>query len=235
MNRLALSIAAVLLALALAPPRRLPRASRQPQTICFKARRSPPTVRIALKGANGSKVDVGSKVLGVGYVRPFVPNQEVRVWVAKAKKEVLVKRQTIHKVPDKDQGRFKIRSKRLIAGRHLQDPREQGSLAEPGGLLSAESQGGRHLLSRPRPGDAATTPSGSSTICSQEQGYYTSNGSSYGSATQRAVLAFRKTNGMPRTYNATPSIFRTLANGKGASSSSTRAPASTSRRTSRAR
>ena len=48
-----------------------------------------------------------------------------------------------------------------------------------------------------------------------KQAYYTANGSSYGSATGRAVLAFRKVNGMARTTNATPAIFRTLANGGG--------------------
>ena len=94
-------------------------------------------VRIALKNVNGSNVHVGSKVLGVGYVRPFVPNQEVRVWVSKANNEVAAKRQTIRRVKGKNQGRFKIRSQAPDRGRLLPGPRQEGRLAEPGGLLKA--------------------------------------------------------------------------------------------------
>ena len=51
-----------------------------------------------------------------------------------------------------------------------------------------------------------------------------------------AVMAFRKVNGMKRTFNASPGIFRKLADGKGQlPPQATRAPASTSRWTSRSR
>ncbi len=49
----------------------------------------------------------------------------------------------------------------------------------------------------------------------KKKAYYTANGSSYGSATSRAILAFRKVNNMSRTQNATPGIFQKLAAGKG--------------------
>jgi hypothetical protein len=45
--------------------------------------------------------------------------------------------------------------------------------------------------------------------------YYVSTGSGYGSPTERAVMAFRKVNKMPRSYNASPEIFRKLADDKG--------------------
>ena len=124
MNRLALAAAS--LAARLRRPRRRPRAP---------AGRSPPgraeagaKVRIALKNVNGSKVDVGSKILGVGYVRPFVPNQEVRVWVAKAKNEVA------RQAPD-DQARSRQEPGPLQdpleapdRGRHLPGPGEEEGL-----------------------------------------------------------------------------------------------------------
>ena len=47
------------------------------------------------------------------------------------------------------------------------------------------------------------------------QRYYTSRGRYYGGATKRAVMAFRKVNGMRRTYNANRRIFRRLAAGRG--------------------
>ena len=173
----------------------------------------PAEVRIPLKGVNGSKVDVGSRVLGVGYVRPFVPNQQVRVWVAKAKKEVAAKHATIKRVPGKDQGRFKIRSKRLIEdGSYRVRASKDASPNQEGFRAESKKVG----ISYPDldPGMNSNDVALFNDLL-QDQGYYTSNGSSYGSTTQRAVLAYRKVNGMPRTYNATPSIFRTLANGNG--------------------
>jgi hypothetical protein len=45
--------------------------------------------------------------------------------------------------------------------------------------------------------------------------YFTSRGRRYEGATERAVMAFRKVNGMPRTYDADRRIFRRLAAGRG--------------------
>ena len=170
-------------------------------------------VRIALKNVNGSRVHVGSRILGVGYVRPFVPDQEVRVWVSKANNELVAKRQTIRRVPGKDQGRFKIRSKRLIAdGSYRVRAKKEASPNQEGFSKQSRSVG----ISYPDldPGQQNNDVGLFNNLLAK-QAYYTANGSSYGSATGRAVLAFRKVNGMPRTTNATPSIFRTLANGNG--------------------
>jgi hypothetical protein len=49
----------------------------------------------------------------------------------------------------------------------------------------------------------------------QRQGYFVSTSKGYGDPTKRAVMAFRKVNRMARTWDATPGIFRTLADGKG--------------------
>jgi hypothetical protein len=47
------------------------------------------------------------------------------------------------------------------------------------------------------------------------RGYYSTHGKSYSSKTGFAVMAFRKVNGMKRSFNASPGIFRKLADGKG--------------------
>ena len=203
MARFPLALAAFV-ALLLAPPALADERQGTPK---------PADVRIALKGVSGNNVDVGSKLLGVGYVRPFVPNQEVKVWVAKAKEEVVAKHSTIRQVPGKEQGRFKIRSKRLIEdGSYRIRAQKDASPNQEG--FQAESR--KVGISYPDldPGMNSNDVALFNDLL-DKQGYYTSNGSSYGSATQRAVLAFRKVNGMPRTFNATPSIFRTLANGNG--------------------
>jgi L,D-transpeptidase catalytic domain len=169
--------------------------------------------RIVLKNVSGSRVDVGSKILGVGYVRPFVPDQEVRVWVAKANNEVIAKRQPIRRVPGKNQGRFKIRSKRLIEdGAYRVRARKEASPNQEGFQAESKKVG----ISYPDldPG-MRNNDVGLFNNLLAKQAYYTANGRSYGSATGRAVLAYRKVNRMERTMNATPGIFRTLANGKG--------------------
>ena len=171
------------------------------------------SVRIALKNVDGNRVPVGKKVLGVGYVRPFVPRQEVKVWVAKANNVVTAERQPIRRVKGKNQGRFKIRSPRLIEdGVYRVRARKKASPNQEG--FQAESK-------RVRPSYPDLDPGMRNNFVGlfnnllRAEGYYTSHGDGYGSATGRAVLAFRKVNGMARTQNATPSIFRTLANGNG--------------------
>ena len=170
-------------------------------------------VRIVLKNVDGSRVDVGSKILGVGYVRPFVPNQEVRVWVSKANNEVVAKRQPIRHVKGRNQGRFKIRSPRLIEdGSYRVRAKKEDSPNQVGFSEQSRDVGIRYPDLDP--GMRNSKVNLFNHLLS-EQAYYTSNGQTYGSATGRAVLAFRKVNGMARTQNATPSIFRTLANGNG--------------------
>ena len=138
-------------------------------------------VRIALKNVNGSRVHVGSRILGVGYVRPFVPNQEVRVWVSKANNEIVAKRQTIRRVPGKNQGRFKIRSKRLIAdGSYRVRAKKEASPNQEGFSKQSRAVG----ISYPDldPGQQ-NNDVGLFNNLLDKQAYYTSNGSSYGSAT----------------------------------------------------
>lgn len=204
MARFLLALTAFL-TLILAPPARADERQGTPE---------PANVRIALKGVNDNEVHVGSKLLGVGYVRPFVPNQEVRVWVARAKKELTAKHAMIKRVPGKDQGRFKIRSKRLIEDGSYRVRASKDASPNQDGFQAESKKVG---ISYPDldPGMNSNDVALFNDLL-QDQGYYTANGSSYGSTTQRAVLAYRKVHGMPRTHNATPSIFRTLANGRGA-------------------
>jgi lipoprotein-anchoring transpeptidase ErfK/SrfK len=49
----------------------------------------------------------------------------------------------------------------------------------------------------------------------KRQGYFTSGGKKYNVRTKWAVMAFRKVNGMKRTFNANPKIFRRLADRRG--------------------
>ena len=110
-------------------------------------------VRIALKNVNGSRVHVGSKILGVGYVRPFVPNQEVRVWVCEGQQRARSEAPDDQAGARQGPGPFQDPLQAPDRGWVLPGPRQEGGLAEPGGLLEAVEVG-RHFLSGPRPGAA---------------------------------------------------------------------------------
>ena len=84
------------------------------------------------------------------------------------------------------------------------------------------------------PGDRNSTVRLFNRLLARE-GYIATHGKGYSNRTEFGVMAFRKANGMNRTFNANPGIFKKLANHRGASTSSTRAPASTWRSTSRDR
>jgi len=170
-------------------------------------------VKIELKDVNGNKAHVNSKILGIGYVRPFVPRQRVKVWVARAAKKVTVKRQVIKQVPGKNQGTFQIRSDRLLEdGTYRVRARKKNSPEQK--AFHAESRGIGIRYPDLDPGMKSNDVELFNDLL-QKEGYYTSNGRSYDAGTERAVLAYRKVNGMERIYNATPDIFKKLASGKG--------------------
>lgn len=219
MNRLVISFAATL-ALIAAPPA-IAQGGDEPTKPVEDAHKrvekaggpAEAKVRIELKGEGDGKVDVGDRITGVGYVRPFVPNQEVKVWVARAAKVVDAKKVKIKQVRNKNQGRFSIRSGRLIQdGAYRVRARKKASPNQESFKGESHKVGVRYPDLDP--GQRSNTVGLFNELLS-DQAYYTSSGRSYSSATQRAVLAYRKVNGMPRSYNATPSIFRSLANGNG--------------------
>ena len=203
MNRLALAAAATL-ALILTPAASADELRGAPKDS---------KVRIELKGLSDGKVKVNDRLVGIGYVRPFVPDQIVRVWVAKAQNELNAKRVKIRKVAGKNQGRFKIRSDRLLADGTYRVRALKKNTPEQR-AFRGESKGAGIKYPDLDPGQKSNDVALFNDLL-QKEGYYTSNGRSYDSGTQRAVLAFRKVNGMKRIYNATPGIFKDLASGRG--------------------
>lgn len=170
-------------------------------------------VNIALKGLKNGRVQVGNRVEGIGFVRPFVPFQSVRVWVAKGRKVMEQKKVKIAKVPGKNLGRFKIQSDRLIQdGKYTVRAKKNPTNRQAGFLEQSKVATVRYPDLDP--GQKSNAVDIFNRLL-KRQAYYTSSGRSYGSATERAVLAYRKVNGMSRTTNATPAIFKNLAAGRG--------------------
>jgi hypothetical protein len=180
-----------------------------------RAHARPANVRISIdvKGAKGGKVDVGDRVRAVGRVRPFVPGQRVRILLARRGKEVQAKRTFVKPVRGKDFGRVKFRSKPLTrAGKYRIRIEKERTDNQAGGTERSKP----FSLRFPDldPGDRNQAVRAFHKLL-RKRGYHAPSGKKFSSATGRAVLAFRKVNGMARNMNATPQIFAKLASGKG--------------------
>jgi lipoprotein-anchoring transpeptidase ErfK/SrfK len=168
---------------------------------------------VQAKGVRNRKLRVGHRGRAVGYLRPFVPGQRVEVALVHQGHVVTKRNPVVTRVHGTDKGRFQLKSKTLIkpgtyriVARHAATPVQGRAVARSPkfhlkypnlgrGAKNSSVKLFNHLLLR--------------------QGYYTTHGKRYGSKTGFAVMAFRKVNGMKRTYNASPGIFRKLAAGKG--------------------
>jgi hypothetical protein len=168
---------------------------------------------VQAKGVRNRKLRVGHRGRAVGYLRPFVPGQRVQIALVHGGHVVTKRNPVVKRVHGTDKGRFDLKSTSLIkpgsyriVARHAATPVQAGAttrspkfhLKYPNlgrGAKSSSVKLFNHLLLR--------------------QGYYTTHGKRYGSKTGFAAMAFRKVNGMKRTFNASPGIFRKLAAGKG--------------------
>jgi len=173
----------------------------------------PVTISVKLKGVDGGRVDVGDRVRAIGKVRPFVGGQEVEIRLGREGRVVEKKTPFVRQVKNKNYGRFKLKSKPLVeAGKYRVRVTKAPTAQQAGG--AAKSREFSLRFPDLDPGDSGPAAELFNDLL-RERGYYTSGGSSYSSRTGRAVMAFRKVNGMARNFQATPGIFQKLAAGKG--------------------
>ena len=173
----------------------------------------PAKVELNVRGVRHGRADVGTNVLVKGRITPFVAGERMRVVLGKGGRVVRDANLKIRRMGDRNVGRFKFRTGRLIKpGRYA----IRASKRRTGDQEAASKRGPRFRLRYPDldPGARGGDVKLFNKLLGKE-GYYTANGSGYGSATARAVLAYRKVNNMRRTSNASPEIFRTLADGRG--------------------
>lgn len=174
----------------------------------------PPTdTNVRLKGIRSGKVTAGNRVKVAGTVRRFHVGQKVTIVLYRGKKTV--KRQTV-KVRDKGKGselgQFHWSRKMIAPGMY----RVQAILHKGKDWASSKTSSRNFRIRYPslNKGDRGSAPSLLNDLLN-DLGYVSSKGSKYSSATGRAVLAYRKVNGMARKEKATGSIFKKLAMGKG--------------------
>lgn len=170
-------------------------------------------IEVKVKGVSGGDATVGERVEAIAKVTPFVPHQRVEIKLANGGDTVAKRTPFVRQVKGKKFGRVKLRSKPLVeAGNYRVRVHKVKTAAQVGASAKSDAFG----LKYPDldPGDRGPAVELFNDLL-RDQAYYTTDGHDYGSHTERAVLAFRKVNGMERTFQATPGIFKTLAEGKG--------------------
>jgi hypothetical protein len=151
---------------------------------------APATITVRVEGASGGNVDVGRRARLLGIMRPFVAGQEVVVVLRRGRTTVRRLVRPVERVAGRNAGRFEARTPQLI---------------RPGFSVSYPNLD---------PGDRGHAVAVFNDLLARQR-YHTARSRFYGGATQRAVMAFRKVNGMRRTYDANRRIFRRLAARRG--------------------
>lgn len=166
---------------------------------------------LSVYGPRG-KVKVDKRARAVGYVRPFKPGQRVRVKLVRKGHVIKARKPKVRRVRgQRNVGRFLFRSPKLIK------PAKYRIVAwRRVRHRIAVARTRRFSITYPNldPGDRKGTVRIFNRLLERE-GYRPSNGKRYGNGTGLAVMAFRKTNGMSRTFDANRRIFKKLADGRG--------------------
>jgi hypothetical protein len=166
-----------------------------------------------LKGDRHHAITVGRKARAVGYLRPFVAGQHVRVKLVRNGHVVLERNPIARRAGNDDAARYSFHT------RELRKPGRYRLLAVHLGNAKqrrAAARSPRFHIRYPDldPGDRNSRVRIFNRLLAK-RGYLTSNGKTYSAKTNLAVMAFRKVNGMSRSTKASSSIFRKLAAGGG--------------------
>jgi L,D-transpeptidase-like protein len=191
-----------------------PQAGQLARKPAHRARRAKPAhLSLHLHGVHHGKVRVGDRARAAGYLRPFVAGEHVRVKLLRRGHVIQELNPKLRRVRGRNAGRYRFRSPALIKPasyrivvKHLPNGRQGSAMA----------RSRRFHISYPDldPGDRNSAARIFNRLLRHE-GYYSSHGKRYSKKTRLAVMAFRKTNGMKRTFNASPRIFKKLAAGRG--------------------
>ncbi len=155
---------------------------------------------------------VGKRARAVGYLRPYVPNEHVRVELVRQGELVRKLNPRVQKVHGADKGRFNFRSMPLLKPGAYKVIADHERTTDQAGAID---RSGKFRIRYPDldPGDRNSEVKVFNELLSK-QGYFTSHGKKYNARTEWAVMAVRKVNGMKRSYNANSKILRKLAAGK---------------------
>lgn len=171
----------------------------------------PATIDLKVKGEKGGKVNVGKRARATGTLRPWQPDQHVTVTLTRKGKTL--KKQVVDVTNAGNVGQFRFKGPKLIESGNYQVTAE---LAANDFLKATTARSRPFKIRYP----SLHQGSGGSDVklfnhLLDKQGYVPSGGRRYTDRTGRAVIAYRKVNGMARITRATSGIFKKLADGKG--------------------
>lgn len=171
---------------------------------------TPATITLTVKGLESGQVLAGTKYTVEGVVRPYVAGQKVKVLVTRHGRKVSTNEVSVK--PDGSVGRFTLQ--RTASGHGT--TRAQAVHDASAQMAAATSNSRRYRVV------AARAKEGSRGLAVRvlqrglaKKGYVVGRRGVYDGRTARAVLAFRKITGMPRTYGANSTVFKKLARGAG--------------------
>ena len=173
---------------------------------------APADMKLRVEGASRHTVNVGKRVKAIARMKPFVPGQEIVFMVTHHGKTLKKRKLAVRQIGSRDVGKASMPSPHFIKpGRY-----KVRAFHEATPEQEAADKEYRFHITYPdlHPGSHGDAVQIFNRLL-RRQGYYVTVGKGYGPATERAVMAFRKTNRMRRSWDANPDIFRTLADGKG--------------------
>lgn len=204
---------------AVAPAQEVGRITDASATPAGEAQRGPAPVpedaevRIRVTGASGGTVGVNERVKAYAKIRPFVPDEVMQVRFSGPGGLLKRKNLNVKRVGHRNLGKVSLRSPQILK------PGDYRAVAVHRSSPAQEQDQARSRKFHPKfpdldPGDN-NSKVGLFKNLLDKRGYFVGGGDHYDDGTSRAVMAFRKVNGMSRTFNANPDIFRRLADGKG--------------------
>jgi peptidoglycan hydrolase-like protein with peptidoglycan-binding domain len=171
-----------------------------------------PALSSALTGAIQTFLHAGQKAVGVpggpvkihGTIAPFAPGQHVTIDVFTGNKRV---KHTLRAVRAAAQGKgvYSLTYK----------PKRSGTYVVRATTAAASKRAHLYVVRPSAHGGSRGLAVRALQSRLAELGYLTPVNGFFNSSTSRAVLAFRKVNGMARTTNANGAVFRKLARGRG--------------------
>jgi hypothetical protein len=174
---------------------------------------APAKIYLRVYNASNGTVELNARVKTFARIKPFVENQVIQIRYSRSGDLVKRKNLKVKQLGGRNVGRVKLKSPKLLkpggyraVAVHKATPEQEAD--------SRKSRRFHPVFPDLDPGNRNSKVSLFNRLLA-DRGYHTSSGSKYGDATERAVMAFRKVNKMDRSYNATPKIFRKLADGKG--------------------
>ena len=173
----------------------------------------PAKIFLRVYNASNGTVEANGRVKAFARIRPFVDGEVIQMRYSREGDLLKRKNLKVKQIGNRNVGRVKLKSPKLLKpGGHRVVAVHKATPAQEAD--SKKSRSFHPTYPDLDPGNRNSKVSLFNRLL-QERGYHTSGGSKYGDATERAVMAFRKVNKMQRTFNATPEIFRKLADNKG--------------------